>query len=158
DAAPVKASEVAATLEDKLSDFGFDAIGTEEKLAGFHQVENTYLSTFQTLGGLGLLLGTLGLATVLLRNVLARTRELALMRAVGFELSHRSLMVIADTAVLLGCGLLTGVLCELLAIIPAVIERGGRLSAISLGVVLLAVALTGFGVSLVAVRAGIRSP
>src|SRR5262249_51247885 len=53
DAPPEKSTEISAALEDKLSDFGFDAIGTEEKLAGFHQVENTYLSTFQTLGGLG---------------------------------------------------------------------------------------------------------
>ncbi len=158
DGPPEKSSELAATLEDKLSDFGFDAIGTEEKLAGFHQVENTYLSTFQTLGGLGLLLGTLGLATALLRNVLERRRELALMRAVGYQPSHLSLMVIAENALLLGCGLLTGVLCALLAIIPALIARGGRLSAVSLGLLLLAVLLTGLATSLAAVRAVIRSP
>jgi ABC-type antimicrobial peptide transport system permease subunit len=153
-----KSAEIAAALEDKLSDFGFDAIGTEEKLAGFHQVENTYLSTFQTLGGLGLLLGTLGLATVLLRNVLERRREMALMRAVGFRSSHLSMMVIAENALLLGCGLLTGVLCALLAIIPALVARGGRLSAVSLGLLLLAVLLTGLAASLVAVRAAVRSP
>jgi ABC-type antimicrobial peptide transport system permease subunit len=158
DAPPEKSTEVAAALEEKLSDFGFDAIGTEEKLAGFHQVENTYLSTFQTLGGLGLLLGTFGLATVLLRNVLERRRELALMRAVGYQPSHLSLMVIAENALLLGCGLLTGVFCALLAIIPALIARGGRLSGVSLGLLLLAVLLTGLAASLVAVRAVVRSP
>jgi ABC-type antimicrobial peptide transport system permease subunit len=158
DGGPEKSSEIAAALEDKLSDFGFDAIGTEEKLAGFHRVENTYLSTFQTLGGLGLLLGTLGLATVLLRNVLERRRELALMRAVGYRSTHLSLMVIAENALLLGCGLLTGVLCALLAIIPAIAARGGRLSAVSLGLLLLAVLLTGLAASLVAVRAAVRAP
>lgn len=152
------APDVTTTLEEKLSDFGFDAVGTEEKLASFHQVENTYLSTFQTLGGLGLLLGTLGLATVLLRNVLERRRELALMRAVGYRSSHLSLMVIAENALLLGCGLLTGTLCALLAIIPALVARGGRLSAVSLGLLLLAVLLTGLAASLVAVRAAVRSP
>src|SRR5262245_14124374 len=158
DGAPERSSEIAAALEDKLSDFGFDAIGTEDKLAGFHRVENTYLSTFQTLGGLGLLLGTLGLATVLLRNVLERRRELALMRAVGYRSSHLSLMVIAENALLLGCGLLTGVFCALLAIIPALVARGGRLSAVSLGLLLLAVLLAGLAASLVAVRAAVRSP
>jgi ABC-type antimicrobial peptide transport system permease subunit len=158
DGATENSSEIAAALEDKLSDFGFDAIGTGEKLATFHQVENTYLSTFQTLGGLGLLLGTLGLATVLLRNVLERRREMALMRAVGYRSSHLSLMVIAENALLLGCGLLTGVLCALLAIIPALAARGGRLSAVSLGLLLLAVLLTGLAASLVAVRAAVRSP
>ena len=64
--------------------------------AGFHRVENTYLSTFQMLGGLGLLLGTLGMAAVLLRNVLERRRELALLRAVGYNAGHLALMVIAE--------------------------------------------------------------
>ena len=78
------------TLEDALADFGADATGTAERLAQFHRVENTYLSTFQTLGGLGLLLGTVGLATVLLRNVLERRRELALLGAVGFRRGARA--------------------------------------------------------------------
>ncbi|HEX8335503.1 MAG TPA: ABC transporter permease, partial [Pyrinomonadaceae bacterium] len=63
----IDAPRVAALTEERLSDFGFDAASTSERLAGFHRVENTYLSTFQMLGGLGLALGTLGLAAVLLR-------------------------------------------------------------------------------------------
>jgi putative ABC transport system permease protein len=158
DAPPEKASNVASVLEDRLSDFGFDAMGAEERLAGFHQVENTYLSTFQTLGGLGLLLGTLGLATVLLRNVIERRRELALMRAMGYQGAHLGLMVVAENGLMLGCGLLTGVLCALLAIIPALMARGGRLSAPSLGLLLLAVLVTGLAASLIAVRAAVRAP
>jgi putative ABC transport system permease protein len=158
DTPPEKAEQVASVLEDRLSDFGFDAMGAEEKLAGFHQVENTYLSTFQTLGGLGLLLGTLGLATVLLRNVIERRRELALMRAVGYQGSHLGLMVVAENGLMLGCGLLTGVLCALLAIIPALMARGGRLSAPSLGLLLLAILVTGLAASLIAVRAAVRAP
>ena len=158
DTPPEKALPVAAVLEDRLSDFGFDASSTEEKLAGFHQVENTYLSTFQTLGGLGLLLGTLGLAAVLLRNVLERRRELALMRAVGYRSSHLALMVVSENAFMLGCGLLTGVLCALLAIAPALLVRGGHLSAVSLVLLLLAVLATGLAASLLAVRAVVHSP
>ena len=67
-------------------------------------MENTYLSTFQTLGGLGLLLGTVGLATVLLRNVLERRRELALLGAVGYRRRHFLLMVMAENALLLAAG------------------------------------------------------
>ena len=48
------ATASATVLEERLSDFGFDAQSTEERLASFHRVENTYLSTFQLLGGLGL--------------------------------------------------------------------------------------------------------
>jgi len=151
-------TKTSAALEDKLSDFGFDAISTEEKLASFHQVENTYLSTFQTLGGLGLLLGTLGLATVLLRNVLERRKELALLRAVGYQSSHLSLMVVAENALLLGCGLLGGVLCAFVAIAPAFLARGGKVSIISLSLFLVAVLVTGLAASLLAVIAAVRSP
>src|SRR5207244_4019758 len=47
-----KPGEVGAKLEERLGDYGFDVQETGTKLAEFHQVENTYLSTFQALGAL----------------------------------------------------------------------------------------------------------
>jgi len=149
---------VTATLEDRLADFGFDVVPTSERLAGFHRVENTYLSTFQMLGGLGLVLGTLGMAAVLLRNVFERRKELALLRAVGYNSSHFTLMVIAENALLLFLGLATGALCALLAIAPVFFERGGRLPNVSLGFLLLAVLISGLTASLVATWAALKSP
>ncbi len=155
---PDQSSAIATTLEDRLSDFGFDVVPTAERLATFHRVENTYLSTFQMLGGLGLLLGTLGMAAVLLRNVLERRRELALLRAVGYNSSHLTLMVIAENALLLFCGLITGTVCALLAIAPVFFERGGRLPNISLGWLLAGVLVSGLSASLIATWAALRSP
>ncbi|MGI9065172.1 MAG: FtsX-like permease family protein, partial [Pyrinomonadaceae bacterium] len=149
---------IAAALEERLSDFGFDVVPTAERLANFHRVENTYLSTFQMLGGLGLVLGTLGMAAVLLRNVLERRRELALLRAVGYNSSHLTLMVVAENLLLLLCGLATGTLCALLAIAPVFLARGGKLPDVSLGLLLLAVLLSGLTASLVATWAALRSP
>jgi len=149
---------VSTALEERLSDFGFDAVSTEERLASFHRVENTYLSTFQMLGGLGLLLGTFGMAAVLLRNVIERRRELALLRAVGYNSSHFAAMVITENVLMLCCGLLVGFVCALLAIAPVLFERGGRLPNTSLGLLLLAVLLSGAIASLVATLAALRSP
>ena len=42
-----------------LADYGAVSTPTRARLDAFHRVENTYLSTFQALGGLGLLLGDL---------------------------------------------------------------------------------------------------
>lgn len=151
-------SAIAAALEDRLSDFGFDVMPTAERLATFHRVENTYLSTFQMLGGLGLILGTLGMAAVLLRNVLERRRELALLRAVGYNSSHFALMVIAENALLLFCGLVTGTACALLAIAPVFFSRHAQLPGISLGLLLLAVLISGLTASIVATWAALRSP
>jgi putative ABC transport system permease protein len=149
---------VTATLEDRLADYGFDVVSTSERLANFHRVENTYLSTFQMLGGLGLVLGTLGMAAVLLRNVFERRKELALLRAVGYNSSHFATMVFAENALLLFLGLATGTFSALLAIAPVFFERGGRLPNISLGFLLLAVLLSGLIASLVATWAALRSP
>jgi putative ABC transport system permease protein len=154
-----QASAVAARLEDVMADMGADAIATAERLAQFHRVENTYLSTFQALGGLGLVLGTIGLATVLLRNVLERRRELALLGAVGFRSGHVLTMVVAENVLLLGCGLLAGAICAGLAIAPAMIERGGRVPLTSSGALLLfGVFVTGLLSSIVAMNAATRAP
>ena len=155
---PQQAPAVATVLEDRLSDFGFDVVATDERLANFHRVENTYLSTFQMLGGLGLALGTLGMAAVLLRNVFERRRELALLRAVGYNSSHFAAMVITENVLMLCCGLIVGFVCALLAIAPVLFERGGRLPNISLGLLLLAVLFSGAIASLVATLAALRSP
>ncbi len=152
------AAQFSTLLEDRLSDFGFDVVSTDERLANFHRVENTYLSTFQMLGGLGLALGTLGMAAVLLRNVFERRRELALLRAVGYNSSHFAAMVITENVLMLSCGLAIGFVCALLAIAPVLFERGGRLPNISLGLLLLAVLLSGATASLVATLAALRSP
>jgi ABC-type antimicrobial peptide transport system permease subunit len=154
-----QAAAVASRINDVMADLGADATGTVERLARFHRVENTYLSTFQALGGLGLVLGTIGLATVLLRNVLERRRELALLGAVGFRGGHMLMMVVAENVLLLGSGLLAGAMCAALAIAPSVIERGGRVPLTSGGALLLfAVFVTGLLSSIVAMNAATRAP
>jgi putative ABC transport system permease protein len=155
---PKQSNPIATGLEDRLSDFGFDVQATSERLAGFHRVENTYLSTFQMLGGLGLVLGTLGMAAVLLRNVLERRRELALLRVVGYNSSHFALMVIAENALLLCCGLITGTVCALLAIAPVFFTRHAQLPSVALGLLLLGVLISGLTASVVATWAALRSP
>ena len=151
-------NEASTILEDRLSDFGFDAVSTAERLANFHRVENTYLSTFQMLGGLGLVVGTFGMAAVLLRNVFERRKELALLRAVGYNSSHFAAMVITENVLMLVSGLAVGFVCALLAIAPVLFERGGRLPNVSLGLLLLAVLLSGAIASLIGTLAALRSP
>jgi ABC-type lipoprotein release transport system permease subunit len=158
DVSPQRAQEVTGTLEEALSDYGFDIQSTAARMAGFHKVENTYLSTFRSLGALGLVLGTVGLAAILLRNVLERRRELALLRAVGYRPSHLAAMVLAENLLLLLMGLATGTVCALLAIAPAVSLRGGRFPIASVSLLLAAVLATGIGASLAATRAALRSP
>jgi len=151
-----KAAAVAGLLEARLSDAGLDLQPTEERLLRFLRVENTYIATFQLLGALGLLLGTLGLATVILRNAAERRRELALLRAVGYRPRHLGRLVLSENAALLLSGLGIGAACALVATWPAASLRGGSAPLAELGALLLVVLLTGLLVSWLAVRAIVK--
>jgi hypothetical protein len=153
-----KTGEVTELLESRLSDFGIDAAPAGERLAGFHRVEYTYLSTFQMLGGLGLVLGTLGLGAILLRNVLERRRELALLRALGYTQTDFLTMVVAENVLLLVSGLMVGSVCALVAIAPVFLDRGGEMPAGTITLLLVAVLGTGLLASLGATIAALRAP
>ncbi len=154
-----EASRIAAAIEDGARDLGADAVSTSDRLAEYHRVENTYISTFQTLGGLGLLVGTIGLAAVLLRNVLERRRELALLGAVGYRRSHLFAIVLAENVLLLVCGLAIGTLCALVAVAPAVLDRGGWMPMRAGGWLLLGgVFIAGLLSSMAATHAALRTP
>ena len=153
---PAQAAELSQVLESNLGDYGFDAELVSSRLADFLAVQNTYLSTFQTLGGLGLLLGTIGLATVMLRNVLERRGEFALLRAIGFQQASVARLVIWENAVLLACGLLTGTVAALLAMSPHLLSVGSDLSWSNLLLMLGGVFLVGMLAAIVAVRAAMR--
>jgi putative ABC transport system permease protein len=154
-----RAGRVTVAINQGAADLGAVAEPTIQRLAEFHAVENTYLSTFQTLGGLGLLIGTVGLAAVLLRNVLERRRELALLGACGYSSADVFAIVAAENALLLGLGLGVGTLCALVAIAPAVADRGGHLPAAVRGWwLLVAVCTAGLLSSILATSAALRAP
>jgi putative ABC transport system permease protein len=159
DTPPGREAEISAEIENGLSDLGADATSVAQRLAEYHRVENTYLSTFQTLGGLGLLIGTIGLGAVLVRNVLERRRELALLGAVGYRRRHFVLMLTAESLSLLVIGLVVGALSAALAVAPAAIERGGRLPLSTGGLLLLFVVfVAGLVSTVVAARLATRGP
>jgi putative ABC transport system permease protein len=120
-----RSAETAAALEDALQSFGFDAQSTTAKLDAFHRVENTYLSTFQALGGLGLVLGCLGLVAVVARNVFERRRELALLGAAGFTGRDLQQLVAVEHVAIVGAGLAIGLIAAIVAIAPVLTSRTG---------------------------------
>jgi hypothetical protein len=121
-----RAKQVAETLNSSMEDLGLDAVSAPERLAMFNTVENTYLSIFAVLGGLGLLLGSVGLGVIVLRNVLERRGELALLRAVGFNRKKLQWLVFSEHSLLLGLGLGVGVVSALLAVLPVLLSPGAQ--------------------------------
>lgn len=154
---PQRAREIEETLERELAEFGLAAGSTRRRLAELLVVQNTYLSTFQTLGGLGLLLGTLGLAAVLLRNVWERRSELALLSTLGFSRLGLGWLVLSENAVLVAAGLLAGLLSAGLVIAPHAAARQAALPWPSLLLMFVAVFATGMLAGLVALIPALRA-
>ena len=112
-------------LSRQLSDRGLEIVTTAQRLGEFQAVENTYLSIFQALGGLGLLLGSAGLAIVVARNVLERRREFGLLAAVGFRSRQLRQLVFAEHRRLIALALLIGTSSALLAVWPNLAQQSG---------------------------------
>ena len=150
--------DIRGIYESALGDYGFDVEPTAQKLAQFMAVQNTYLSTFQSLGGLGLLLGTIGLAVVQLRSVLERRGELALMRAAGFRRQRLAAMVMLENAALLLGGLIIGIAAALVSILPQLAAGGATVPWAWLLATLALVLAVGLTAGLTAVRSALRAP
>jgi hypothetical protein len=105
-------------IHDLLGDYGFQGEPTAERLRRLFAVQNTYLSTFQSLGGIGLLLGIFGLAVIQWRNVLERRKELALFLAVGFTKTRVILLLLYESFTLLAWGLGLAVIASAFALLP----------------------------------------
>jgi ABC-type lipoprotein release transport system permease subunit len=148
--------EVRGLLNKGLADRGFEAVPTAQRLESYLAVENTYLSTFQALGGLGLVLGSLGLAVVLLRGVWERRGELALLRALGYRRSTLGLLVLVENAFLLLLGLAAGLVSALAAVAPHLAGEGLPWRGL-LGL-LAAVVVVGLGAGAVAAASTLSAP
>lgn len=106
-------------LEDGWGDEGLDAVPSASILRQLLGVQNTYLSAFQALGALGLLLGTFGLAVAQTRSVIERRSEIALLQSLGFSRKRVNRLLMSENASLLLLGVLIGGGCALVAILPA---------------------------------------
>jgi len=127
-------------LGSSLRDLGFEGVPAEVRLRRYFEVQNTYLVIFQALGALGLLLGSVGLGVVVLRNTYQRRSELALAAAVGWRAADLRRLLFWEHAALLAAGLGIGALAAALGLAPTL---GGGTGWLSFATVLVGVALCG---------------
>jgi putative ABC transport system permease protein len=140
---PARIETVRTTLGRALQDQGVELVSTVERLNRFNAVQNTYLHTFQVLGGLGLLLGSVGLGLVVLRNVFERRAELAVLLAIGFSAGRLRQMILREHVLLLLLGLAVGSGAALIAIAPVLLGSAGGFPWRSLGLTFVAVLANG---------------
>jgi hypothetical protein len=119
DAAPdADPGALRARLDTTLADVGGRVDLTRDILAAFHQVENTYIAIFSVLGSLGVMLGSLGLAIVVARNLRERRGELAVMAAIGIPRNVLRRMVASEFGHLVLWGIGIGAMASALAVWP----------------------------------------
>ncbi len=102
----------------QLASRGLALQPTGQKLAQFQSVQNTYLTIFSTLGGLALVLSTLGLGVLVARHVLERKAEFAVLQAVGFRKGQLQTMVLAEHWFLFLAAIVLGTGTALIAVWP----------------------------------------
>lgn len=153
---PDRVDDVRRFLTRRLSRVGLELTTSTQRLVEFNTVESTYLAMFLVLGGLGLLLGSVGMGVVVLRNVLERRREFALLRCVGFSRERISAVVIAEHWLLVVLGLGVGVIASVAAIWPHLQSPGADIPYGLLLLFLAASAAIGFGWIAVVARVALR--
>ncbi len=150
--------ETMAAMESGLGDYGFDARPASTVLGNFMSVQNTYLNTFQALGGFGLLLGTFGMAVLQIRNVIERTGELGVMRAIGFDSARIGGLIFWEAAWLMLVGLGVGVFSALFATLPHYFFGGASVPWLALVTIFSIVIVCGVLASSIASRVVQRRP
>lgn len=153
DAPEGREEQVADALRSALGEMGLEVRTTREVLNRFITVQNTYLTMFMALGGLGLLMGTIGLVAVILRSAFERRAEFALMLATGFTQANLTTLVLVENAGLLIAGMLVGTVTALISVAPHLSSAQADVNWASLAGVLAAV----LAVGLVACAAGARA-
>lgn len=148
--------KTSADLSRALQDVGLELTPATDRLEAFNAVQNTYLNTFQILGGLGLLLGSAGLGVVVLRNVLERRSELGLLQAVGFRRRSLRWLVLSEHGGLLALGLTVGIAAAVAAVLPALLAPGAETHYVALFATLGAVFLSGLTWTWVATGLALR--
>jgi len=126
------------------------------RLATYAQVQNTYISIFSVLGGLGVLLGTAGVGLLIARNVLERRGEMGLMSALGFRRRALVGMVMGEHLLLVVAGVAIGALAAVVAVSPNLIGRAAGLPLGVVGGMVALIAVAGMGFCFVAAWLALR--
>jgi len=134
----------AGDIAGGLRDWGPVVESTVERLAIFRGVQDTYLSIFLALGGLGLLLGTAGVGVLALRDVLEQRSQLAVLRALGLDRAAVARVVLTTWGSVVAAGVTIGVTAALIAVLPAVRAPGGVIPWGSVLLLLVAIVVSGW--------------
>ena len=115
-------------LSQKYRDYGWVAESTTDRLAQFMAVQNTYLSAFQLLGALALILGAAGFGIIVLRNTWERRRDFALLAGLGISPSRSRRWLVVEHLIMMAGSFVCGVVPAMVALAPVLRQGGGSVA------------------------------
>jgi ABC-type antimicrobial peptide transport system permease subunit len=117
-------TETRNILQRALTDLGATVTTTSERLAAFNSVENTYISIFNVLGGLGVILGAAGLGIVTARNLAERQHEFTQLHQIGISRKIIRSLIIRETRQFILWAIGIGLIAALISVLPALPATG----------------------------------
>ena len=127
-------------LQEETADLGGKVTATKDRIAAFHEVENTYIAIFNVLGGLGIILGSVGVGIVTARNLVERKAEFETLRMLGISKIRRSKIVKNEVKSMVAWGLGIGLVSALIAVIPVLGGTVGMMDLLWMAGLVLAMA------------------
>ncbi|HEC42763.1 MAG TPA: FtsX-like permease family protein [Bacteroides sp.] len=116
--------ESITDLTRALRDNGWYMTDSHLRLAEFESVQNTYLSIFALLGVLAILLGTVGLGIVLVRDIMERKKEIGLLQSFGYGSGRIFRLLFTEYFLLISAGILAGFITGVISTLPEFVSVG----------------------------------
>jgi putative ABC transport system permease protein len=135
--------EISELISTYLRNYGIELNLTSDRLAQFYSVTNTYLTVFMFLGGLGVIIGTFGLGIVLMRNIIERRSEIALLLAVGFSKNKVFKLIFIENILLLILGIGIGIFAAIIGILPSIFSPAFSIPGFFVLILVLLVLISG---------------
>jgi hypothetical protein len=117
-------TETRNILQRALTDLGATVTTTSERLAAFNRVENTYISIFNVLGGLGVILGAAGLGIVTARNLSERQHEFTQLHQIGISRKIIRSLIVRETRQFILWAIGIGLIAAVISVLPALPATG----------------------------------
>ncbi|HRZ98442.1 MAG TPA: hypothetical protein P5084_12875, partial [Paludibacter sp.] len=150
-------NELKVQLEGALQTYGANIESAPERLATFNSVTNTYLDIFLALGGIALILGTFGIAIILISSIQTRKNNYAMMQAFGINQKSILKAISIEFLIVLFAGIIIGLLAAIAASLQNLITTNADVPYLLLTAIVLIFAVSGFSWIIIGSKLSVKS-
>lgn len=143
DAAPEQQEALKENLQEALNQYGADIQVATARLDTFNSVTNTYLDIFMALGIMALIIGTIGIAIIIVKSIRSEKQQIAMLQALGIMRKDIISINILSYTFLLISGIVAGAISTFFAVMPGLMNANAPVPVPLLIVIISAILLNG---------------